>query len=549
MYLVDKDLNEITLLTQYSSGTKMFPIVALNQDENGQFYGLSYDYSENSPSTKVLLFNNIFTSNQLNGNYSAVLRQSYIIPNSSTSYKPGTYSQNSITKIQGESTYYIVLTNLNTNKTTIIEFVINVGSTNDWNVYDLTQAIDKAKYSILPYNNNGTMEIHIYGVDTSDNVTATYYEFMIKEGVVTQENSINISTHIYFLETQVFYKNINEIYIVLEETDNRLLCLYKINGSSLVKLWETNLVSNGNSYFGASLYLFLINDVVFCRYYKKFDNNDIRVCAGILQNDTLYLSNEVSTSNLGSIYSYVDMYVIPNYNYINVYIPVYTTSPVTTHKLTMIYNTTNYNGAEYESTNSLIPDNSILYDNNNNIIFARNLYNRTLFNSSCTSTVEVPNTLLNSVTINQSDLLSETNTILVSDTETISKNIYEKLFINFINTINVIDEDTNIKYQTTANSINSNIHSSSNTNNALMNNKKIAKITINFQDETSLTNLIQLTQIDATHYNIQLTFYVSDDIDTIDIVSSDETIKYLTIDASNLGSGKTYTLSQNLRIE
>ena len=82
-----------------------------------------------------------------------------------------------------------------------------------------------------------------------------------------------------------------------------------------------------------------------------------------------------------------------------------------------------------------------------------------------------------------------------------------------------------------------------------MNNKKIAKMMINCEDATCLTRLIQLTQINDTQYEIKGTIYIDNNIDTIDIVSYDETFKYLTIDGSNLEVGKTYTLNQSLRIE
>ena len=40
IYLVDGDLNEIQMITTFASGTKLFPITALNQDENNNLYGL-----------------------------------------------------------------------------------------------------------------------------------------------------------------------------------------------------------------------------------------------------------------------------------------------------------------------------------------------------------------------------------------------------------------------------------------------------------------------------------------------------------------------------
>ena len=551
IYLVDTNLNEIALLTEFSSGTKLFPIIALNQDENNYIYGLSYNLNENAPPTRVLLLNNIFTSNQLTGTYSVILRNSYIVPNSNTTYRPGVYNQCMITKLQGEATYYIVLYSVNTGNTTLIEFKINVGSTNEWNVYTIPGMVDRVKYALVPYNNNGTMEIHYYGIDIFDTDNPSYYEYMLRNGTITMVNSIQINTKVFFAQSQVFYKNINEIYMVINASSEHKLYLYKIRGNYLKTIWQTDFVYNGiDGYYLASLYLFMVNDVVFCNFRKTYANQDIRQSVGILQNDIIYFSNVVNSlyNYVPGLYGYVDLYVIPNYNLINVYIPKYN-DEITTHKLSMVYTTTNYNGNEYEAVNSLIPDNSIIYNENNEMIFARNLYDRTIYNSSSTSTLEIPNTLLNNDTISQSDLISETNKVLISNDGNITKNIYEKLYINFINTINVIDEDNNLLYQETANNINSNINSSSNVDNTLMNNKKIAKMMINCEDATCLTRLIQLTQINDTQYEIKGTIYIDNNIDTIDIVSYDETFKYLTIDGSNLEVGKTYTLNQSLRIE
>ena len=55
----------------------------------------------------------------------------------------------------------------------------------------------------------------------------------------------------------------------------------------------------------------------------------------------------------------------------------------------------------------MVPTSSWLY-NNNKIIYARNLYNKVVSGNTTTSTVEVPNLLLNDIDIGQQDLLGET---------------------------------------------------------------------------------------------------------------------------------------------
>ena len=82
-----------------------------------------------------------------------------------------------------------------------------------------------------------------------------------------------------------------------------------------------------------------------------------------------------------------------------------------------------------------------LYDENNNVIFARNLYNKTISDRVTQSTIEIPNNYLNDVMIARQHLISETNSIMVDTHNIITKNIYETLFINFINTLQMINKN------------------------------------------------------------------------------------------------------------
>ena len=95
IYLVDGDLNEIQMITEFASGTKLFPITALNQGEDNNLYGLSITVNDPNPVSRVLLFNNIFSSGLISGNYEAILRNSYIVPHN---YSQTPYRQNRIIK-------------------------------------------------------------------------------------------------------------------------------------------------------------------------------------------------------------------------------------------------------------------------------------------------------------------------------------------------------------------------------------------------------------------------------------------------------------------
>jgi hypothetical protein len=80
----------------------------------------------------------------------------------------------------------------------------------------------------------------------------------------------------------------------------------------------------------------------------------------------------------------------------------------------------------------MIPNSGILYDTDGNIVFARNLYNKTMYGGTTESIIEIPNTYLNDVTLEEKDLISVSNSILNKNTQQITKNIYETLYINFL---------------------------------------------------------------------------------------------------------------------
>ena len=104
IYLVDSNLNEIQMITEFASGTKLYPITALNQAEDNNIYGLTFAIGEYDMISKVLLLNNIFASGLISGEYEVILRNDYVIP---YHYNQAPYRQNRIIKSPDGATYYI----------------------------------------------------------------------------------------------------------------------------------------------------------------------------------------------------------------------------------------------------------------------------------------------------------------------------------------------------------------------------------------------------------------------------------------------------------
>lgn len=94
----------------------------------------------------------------------------------------------------------------------------------------------------------------------------------------------------------------------------------------------------------------------------------------------------------------------------------------------------------YVDYNTLIPKYLNLY--NDNILFSRELTNKSIIGNQMNAEINVPYSMLNNVSIKIEDLISETNNV-ETKTKLINKNIYESLYLNFIKHINVIDNNFN----------------------------------------------------------------------------------------------------------
>ena len=177
------------------------------------------------------------------------------------------------------------------------------------------------------------------------------------------------------------------------------------------------------------------------------------------------------------------------------------------------------------------------------MVFARNLYNVTINGQTQTSTLQIPNNLLNNETLEQEDMVGATNTILMTKNETITKNKYETLYINFMETLNVTDEDTGLKFPQAANYINKNITTGTQTN---CEETFIGKLKVNYSTPF-MQNITWIYNTD--HYETEFIVDVTAEVpSSIEFMSFDETTTYIKKDLS-LEVGNYYLIKQKLRIE
>ena len=516
VYIVDTNLNEVKMITNYASGGNLFPMIDVQQAEDGTYYALAYSQGV----ARVLLLNNLFAKRP-NGDYQVVLRASYIVPNSENyrfnDHTVFFYQPLPVIRKNPESaTYYIIGTQRVNSKVDVIQFTINVGTENEW----LIKPLDSNLYSwdILIEKD----KLHVLGVDYDSN----FKEFEVGENVSVKRNFSlgNVDVEI------TIAKSLNEVYYAATDYDTYTVDFYKIVGTTKTYLFEirdvhTDLVFNVEKANGILVM-------------KKVFTDTGKAYLGILQDDTPYFSSGIDVVNSRWFY------VVYNYNLLNLYMDTSNAdySQPSTKKLTLDYNPLNYNGNDYSNYNQTVPKKARLYSSGK-MIFARNLYNRTINNNTATSTLQIPNTLLNDVTINVENLISDTDSLINNKSTSITKNIYETLYVNFMNTINVKDEDTNTMYPNAANYVSLNINTGTKQNCEL---SHIGKVAINYTDKTIVQTLAWTYNDD--HYETSFTVDCTTEIPTIDFMSNDETTIYITKEL-DVNVGSYYVVSQKIRIE
>lgn len=514
LVILNEQFNVVNIIDTYDSGTQIRLFETLEFDENNNLYGIDFDSGYND---RVVLLNNPLTStnNQLK------LRSSYYLP---SGYKLTVNSLNEdriIKKVIGEATYII---NIRTTDDDVglLFFKIVVGGTNEWNFYKLGTPTDYFMIDdYLPSYSNNTIIVDLVAACTVSQSGAIYtirYDTIHFDGEnynVLYSNTITSTNYPQFARMT----NITTYYLSYVASSPSNPRIVKVSSGTM-----STIASN----YGGKL-------IVIKNYIAVIGSYLSMAYTGIIYNDVLYKTtsslsyNDAAISIVSSDFLLYRNIVVSDSGY------VYTTKYIIHNEI---------NGNSYVDYNSMIAKYGKLYDENNNLIFARNLYNNTLYNNQTVSTVQIPANFLNNNVIGTEDLISKTNTAMISNVDTIEKNKYENVLLNFINTINVIDEDTETSYPNSSTYINNNINIGTSTN---YGNTKLTKIRLNTSTPTIQT--ISWVQIDDTHYYTSFSLNVSENIPTIDFISNDETTTYITINTSSMEIGKAYTITQYLRIE
>lgn len=588
LYLIDTDMNILNVYDSWYTGTEFDTFLKLGVDEEGQFYGI--DYNENTQKFRFILMNNISEPVKMpdgTTRYRAVLRNSYFIqgyePNvDDTSPTAPVY----LGKAKGQATYYFALTDSTLDTIMPSTLTINVGAANEWTRLEDIFVSQGAKVldNIIYFNSEGVPNVSYFVYDLY------LYNKIIRidvngDGEPVRNDLININTFL----SPIAYDDIKDFDLKAISKEQWWFIVrtyryweddgtpYGDIGAQQIRVFREN-PSNFDDYLWRKYITFTSASGIIQRApgisFSMTPNGDLSMFYRMIDDsnrtyDKLYYTFipnnpkhtlpkkffDIETDT--TIYNVVASRILISsaFNLIKGIHQngVYGEGTIKNTIISLIYNDDNYNTEPFEKngddTRTLVPNQGILYDTNNKPIFARNLYNLKTYKNKSTSILNVPNNMLNDVSISKNKLISMFNNDINEDTQEIEKNIYEDLYINYFNSLSMQNQntDTYVDNVEGAIRINQSANKTSDYENA-----KATKIKITYNDDT-----YKKGGVDSSITNGVCTYefyvYVPDGktIKKIDIMSEDEETIYQTIDyfPETLLTTKTYKIQQDVRVE
>lgn len=551
LVILDENMNPIQFIDSYVSGTKFGLFQILRVDEEGKFFGI--DINNGTP--RFIMLNNIVLKLPTVSEFSVNLRRSYNLPSPlSTASK---YFE--IIKSVGQARYLIGATIMQSGDPYQLatELVINVGAENEWNNYQDTTSTFEGQCMWASWNENVlSFKIGGYVAGSSPfyveyqrwNGTTGKWSMEIPTPSGYEQGNYSINTvilnsstaYVSIFSSGVYGEDENMSIYKIDYTEEDVDLVKTISGSNLITQSPNNRVK-----------FKIKNGIVFFLFkqYRKYSNvNNTYVYAGIILGMNAYYSYGLSEN--GDIDNYY-LCIANLFNLYNYYMIGLDSGAGARGGndffIQQLYNPSNYNGIAYEDINSLCPNSAVLYDNSNNIAFARNLYNVSHYGNTTLSVVQIPNTQVNDISLTPKLLIGKTNKILVNDEESFVKNIYETVYLNFYNQL-VIENRNQVPY--TQNEPASNILNASTSYAFDYSATKATKYKINYIDGTSEIHNIQpnISNGIAT-YNLRVVVPYDNLITNLQIISEDQTTVYQTISLLSLESGKIYNITQDCYVE
>lgn len=541
LIVTDKDFNILGYFDEFSSGVSFRMFTGFNIDENGYFYTIESDHGFQLNNKRFLMLNNIAVPNA-NGEYQVKIRKSYAVPNTTVLYNN---SIQGLYKAIGQSIYVILNADSSANGY-LTKLTINVGTNNDWQDNAINGVVGNDQ--ILSVDSEGNIFFKTINVGIPSGLyTYNISLYTYNNGIETTEiisDTIIKGTDMW--RTTAKFLNINEVYIGYKTANTE-----NTNTEYIIGHLDTTTKTLTKVFSTPSVYSAIYNDTNFLMFYRidnemmfKFNvitnssTNEFNIIIGRLIG--LDRQSTLLASGITPLTTNADFFVVVKTFNLYQYIAQYNDNAYSTKE---IYQVNGYNGDSYINTNCLIPDISYLYSNNK-LVFARTLYNKQVNGNTTISTIEIPYNYLNEISIQPKQLLGQTKMILNNDINPITKNIYETLDINFINTITMQDNDNSINLSG-ASKLNA---SATSTNN--YNQTQIGYYRLNYTDGTTedfKINPSEYTSINEYSGTYNFVIYVAKPITNINILSNDKTTVYATLNLV-LEVGKYYKINQNVEV-
>lgn len=574
--VLDKKYTPIKFIDKFENGTPLNPLAQINQNDNGtgSIYGVDIVFKSNLVDIdryRVVIINDFTLTN-----FNIRLLNSYNIPQ----YNNHLLTISELIKSPTEAKYFMIY-NYKDDSSTIydvvykggaLEFVNNVGSDNEWNFYPYTGSKDITwngfEMGFPTWGENG-LEFKIFTDYEVNEYNGNTVSIVILKSFVDGENKSCIDDTSTNLPSEC--KNVGQLVQCCSNFSNVLVST-TTNSSELTttvyvieynlsdlsyKIWYSkddyinDTITDGYILSYDDITPFVINNQFYFlrlyRYYKAIHDADWNYTYEYYDNE-LYL-DQIYNDKLTEFFI-KDFEQQSNVNFdllISNVFNLYNFGLIFQNmilNLTQIYNPSNYNGASFTDINSLNSNSAILYSDNNPV-FARNLYNKTQNGATTTSTIEIPNNYLNDTLVDQKDLMSINNNVIISDTNGFTKNVYETVYLNFVNTISVVNQNEvqSVYNNAVATKLNTSIKNPTDYDNL-----KLTKYRINYQDGTNYVSTLQATLQDDGSYELLMTFYLSGLADTLELISEDEETVYLTYNLANAEINKYYSFKQRVRI-
>lgn len=564
--LVDsKDMTIIKTFTSFASGTPFGTFLNIEVDEVGNAYGLDYIVQNGVNVYRIILLNNISEIPKGYNDYQVILRNSYYVQGYSAGDDINPQYETFLAKSTQSATYYFALQEGTGSLIMPSLFQINVGAENTWTrLPDVLFNFGDVDIGNIYFDNNDQPIAEYIGTERYDN------DWTINKATTTGDREPTYIDLVTNVIRDYYHSPISEvtnfdITLYSNYNNNFYFAIVGVipSGSQYVSKMDIYNYANGNIVLldekvspsgGSTIAPYNIRGKVvnglFMYLTPQYKSGSIyNLCFSMVgrevkENFFIKTDIENSYSSLAikryGVYNLYNEYII---NYIN---RDSNDSPYYLVTYKMVYNQNNYNGLKYKDKKMLVPTQGLLFDSDNNLVFARNLYNLKVYNNQTMATINVPNNLLNNVTISNENLYSSTSYELIDNTQTINKNVYENLYINFINAITMQNRNANDYSYNLQGSSRLNISSGKDLD---YENAKATKIRVTYDDNTSYTTGTSNTLVNNVYrYSIGVHVPSDTNIQKIEIISNDEVTTYQTISNLNLENNKYYVITQDVHV-